>query len=303
MTSIVIAAHNEAAVIGRCLDALLADGGTDEFDVTVVANGCSDDTARVARGRAGVRVLDLVSPGKVSALNAGDEVALGFPRIYLDADILVSADAIRALCRELKTSSAGQPTAARVLATTARRQIDVSRSPLLVRAYYAINSRLPVFRDALFGRGVMALSAEGRSRFGTFPDVVADDLFVDSLFATSEKREVDSVSAVVAAPRTTRDLVRRLVRVRRGNASIRSIRHEDGARHGAGVLRGAGRRKARMSWFAEVVVPNPSLAPAAVCYAAITVAAAILARRRQPAGASWGRDESSRRDDYQSSNG
>ncbi len=63
VTSIVIAAYNEAAVIGRCLDALLSGAAPGEFDVTVVANGCTDDTAEVA-ARAGVRVLDLSSPGK-----------------------------------------------------------------------------------------------------------------------------------------------------------------------------------------------------------------------------------------------
>jgi glycosyltransferase involved in cell wall biosynthesis len=303
MTSIVIAAHNEAAVIGRCLDALLADGGVDEFDVTVVANGCTDDTAHVAGVRAGVRVLDLATAGKITALNAGDEVAFGFPRIYLDADIAISAVGIRALCQALKIPGAGETTDVRVLAATARREVDLSRSPVLVRAYYAINSRLPVFGDALFGRGVIALSAEGRGRFDTFPDVIADDLFVDSLFEPSEKRQVDSVSTRVAAPRTTRDLLRRLARVRRGNASIRSIRPAEGSRHGAGALQGAGRRKARMSWLSKVVLPNPSLIPAAVCYVAITVAAAILARQQQRSDAGWGRDESSRRDDYQPSNG
>lgn len=79
MTSIVIAAHNEAAVVGRCLDALLAEAEPGEFDITVVANGCTDATAKVASARPGVRVLDLPSPGKVAALNAGDTVAVGYP--------------------------------------------------------------------------------------------------------------------------------------------------------------------------------------------------------------------------------
>ena len=88
---------------------------------------------------------------------------------------------------------------------------------------------MPVFRDALFGRGVVALSAEGRGRFGRFPDVVADDLFLDSLFTAAEKREVGSVSARVAAPRRVRDLLRSLVRMRRGNASMRAALAAAGA--------------------------------------------------------------------------
>jgi glycosyltransferase involved in cell wall biosynthesis len=293
VTSIVIAAHNEAGVIGRCLDALLTGTTPGEFDVTVVANGCTDDTAQVA-ARAGVRVLDVAIASKVGALNVGDEVALGYPRVYLDADIVITAAGIRALCEGLDDPGTGQATG--VLATTARREIDARRSSLPIRAYYAINSRLPVFQHALFGRGVIALSAEGRGRFGSFPAVVADDLFVDSLFASAEKREVDRVAAVVRAPRSTRHLLRRLTRVRRGNASMRAALPV-GASHGEAARQGAGHRRARMSWLSEVVLPHPALIPAAICYAAITVTAAILARREQRPDAAWGRDDSSRRND------
>jgi Glycosyl transferase family 2 len=286
VTSIVIAAHNEAAVIGRCLDAVLADGVAGEFDVTVVANGCTDDTARVAAARPGIRVLDLPRAGKVAALNAGDAVAIGYPRIYLDADIVIPAVGIRAL-RDALACPGSLPSSS-VLAATARRELDVSRSSMLVRSYFAINSRLPVFRNALFGRGVIALSAEGRSRFGCFPDVVADDLFLDSLFTQTEKREVDSVSARVTAPRRTRDLIRRLVRVRRGNASMRAA-----LAIGSGP-NGAGRPAARTSWLRDVALRQPNLIPAATCYAAITLTAAVLARLPRRPGNAWGRDDSSR---------
>src|SRR6185295_3671394 len=91
VTSVVIAAHNEEAVIGRCLDAIRASSGP-PLDITVVANGCGDRTAGVAAERPGVRVLDLAAAGKPGALNAGDAVASGFPRLYLDADVVLSAD-------------------------------------------------------------------------------------------------------------------------------------------------------------------------------------------------------------------
>ena len=115
MTSIVIAAHNEATVIGRCLDTLLADAHPGEFDVTVVANGCSDRTAEVAGARTGVRVLDVAQPGKSNALNVGDTAAQGFPRIYLDADINASTEVARALVGALsrvrRSSCCGRPPA------------------------------------------------------------------------------------------------------------------------------------------------------------------------------------------------
>jgi glycosyltransferase involved in cell wall biosynthesis len=278
VTSVVIAAHNEAAVIGRCLDALLADAHPGEIDVTVVANGCTDDTVAVAGSRPGVRVLDLAKPGKAGALNAGDAAAGGFPRIYLDADIVLSTAAVRALTEVLE---AGAPSA------TVGRELELDGRPLLVKAYFAIHGRLPVMRDGLFGRGVVALSKEGRSRFDRFPELVADDLFLDSQFSREEKAHVNAYSARVATPRRTGDLIRRLVRVRGGNAAMR-------AAAARGEITVPVRAAARSSWLRDVVLPRPWLAPAAVCYVAITVWAALAAKRAGDGGAAWGRDESSR---------
>lgn len=275
MTSVVIAAHNEAAVLGRCLDSLLAEAVPGEFDVTVVANGCTDATARVAAGR-GVRVVELAEPGKPGALNAGDAVAVGFPRVYLDADIVLSTAGLRALAAA---------TGGSCLAATARRELDLTRRPVLVRAYFAVNRRLPAFRTGLFGRGVIVLAEAGRARFDRFPDLVSDDLFLDSLFADDEKREVPEVPARVATPRRTAHLVRRLVRVRGGNAAMRSA----AARGEVGT---AVRPASRTAWLRAVVLRRPWLAPAAACYVGLTVYAAALARSRPDQG--WGRDESSR---------
>ncbi len=154
----------------------------------------------------------------------------------------------------------------------------------MVRAYFAIHGRLPVFQGALFGDGVIALSEAGRARFDEFPELVADDLFLDGLFAAAEKVQVESVSARVATPRRTRDLVNRLSRVRRGNAELR-----------AGRVTGTAVRNAdRLSWLRDVVLPKPWLAPAAVGYVGLTVAAAVKARRDRGSAPAWARDDSSR---------
>ena len=100
MTSVIIAAYNEAAVIGRNLDRLLAGTAPGELEVVVVANGCVDATVAVASAR-DVRVLDLPAPGKAAALNAGDAVATSTPRVYLDADIATTPATVRALAAAL----------------------------------------------------------------------------------------------------------------------------------------------------------------------------------------------------------
>jgi len=220
-----------------------------------------------------VRVLDLPEPGKAAALNAGDALVTAFPRVYLDADIPVTADDLRRLAAALDSPG--------VLAATPRRVLDTSGRPLLVRAHSAINGRLPAYRAALFGRGVVMLSAAGRARFDRFPEVVADDLFLDGLFDRDEKAEVAGVTALVATPRRTGDLVRRLARVRAGNAALRATADS------AAPVRPA----ARSSWLRDVVLPRPWLLPAAVAYVGLTVAAARAARRG-PTG--WGQDTSTR---------
>ncbi|GGR72201.1 hypothetical protein GCM10010169_15170 [Micromonospora fulviviridis] len=271
--SVVIAAHNEATVIGGCLDALLADAEPGGLDVVVVANGCTDATAEVAAARPGVRVVELAEAGKARALNAGDAVARGFPRFYLDADVVLSPGALRRMAEALAAD--GSPP----LAVTPRRAMVTTGRSLPVRAYYAISTRLPIFGDALFGRGAVGLSAAGRARFDTFPAEIADDMFLDSLFTSAEKSEVSGATSYVQAPRRTPDLVRTLARVRAGNTMLRAS-HE-------GV-----RPSARSSWLRDVVLPRPWLVPAAAVYVTLTLVAAAQARRHPRDG--WGRDNSTR---------
>ncbi|MFD3511449.1 glycosyltransferase, partial [Nocardia sp. NPDC058666] len=148
MTSIVIPAHNEGRVIGRLLDALLADTSATGPDIVVVCNGCTDDTARVAGGRGDrVRVVEVPTPSKHHALRVGDEHARGFPRLYVDADVVVGAADVRALVAALDRSP-------ELLAVAPGRDIPLAGCAWPVRAYYRVWQRLPAVREGLFGRGV-----------------------------------------------------------------------------------------------------------------------------------------------------
>jgi glycosyltransferase involved in cell wall biosynthesis len=276
----VIAAHNEENVIGRCLDALRTSGGED-LDITVVANGCSDATAARA-DRPGVRVHDLPQPGKAGALNAGDVLAQGFPRLYLDADMTLSGADVRILAETLNKDSS-------LDACAPRRVINLHNRPLAVRAYFGIQQQLPVYQNGLVGRGAIMLSEAGRARFEEFPNETADDLYLDALFAPHASVVVDTVSNVIEAPYTTRDLLRRLIRVRRGNRQLRQAELSRAGDTAPIQVRAAD----RWSWLRDVVLIRPWWAPAGVVYASLTICAARLARR--PVNdATWGRDESTR---------
>jgi glycosyltransferase involved in cell wall biosynthesis len=260
-SSVIIPAHNEGERIGSNL-ARLTRQLPDDFQVIVVANGCTDATAAVARSVLGVEVIELAEPGKAAALRAGDAAATRAARIYLDADIPLAARQVVALADAASQHGA--------LAATGQRQVVTRGCALPVRAYYAVNRRLPVFGEGLFGRGVIAVSAAGRARFEEFPEQIADDLFLDSLFSAHEKRHLDQVVVDVAAPRRTAHLIRRLARVRSGNRTMRTIVPARPASHS--------------SWL-RVVLSRPWLWPAGICYAGITAAAELQSRR---ASLAWG---------------
>jgi glycosyltransferase involved in cell wall biosynthesis len=277
MVSVIIAAHNEEAVIGPCIEALRDQDSETPLQIIVSANGCTDRTAEVAAVH-GATVVDRGEAGKPEALNAAERIATSYPRVYLDADIIVPPGAIDQIVTAMSTSP-------ETLAAVPRRRIDTTDRPIPVRAYYAINERLPAFRKGLFGRGMITLSEAGRSRFDDFPSMIADDLFVDSLFSEPEKTEVSDVEVVVEAPYRTRDLLARLIRVRRGNAQMRASSR-------SGEIELSVRPSDRWAWLRDVVLSEPRLAFAAIPYVAITLLAGVLARRKT--GARWGRDESTR---------
>ncbi|WP_051518594.1 glycosyltransferase [Intrasporangium chromatireducens] len=280
MTSVAIAACNEEAVIARCLGALTADARPGELEIAVAANGCTDGTAQIAQTFPFVKVVELATAGKAHALNAADQILTSFPRVYLDADIELSTAQVRRLCEVLSHAGTGSG----ALVAVPGRVVNVKGRPLLVRAYYAINRHHPAFEQALFGRGVIVLSEAARRRFTDFPHVIADDLFLDSLFGATERARVESVAVSIESPRRTSDLVRRLVRVRRGNAELR--------RAPDSVSTCAVRPMRATDWMTRVVARRPALIPAGAVYLILTLFAEGVARFGRHL--SWGQDLSTR---------
>lgn len=208
--SVIIPAHDERAVIDRCLGALLADAAPGELDVVVVCNGCSDDTAERAR-RHGVRVLELAQPGKIGALNAGDAAVTGFPRIYLDADAVLTTAAARSVARALERGPA--------LAAAPHVALVTDGVSTLVAWHYRAWAALPVTRTGYLGSGVYAVSQEGHERIAPFPDVIADDDYVRRSFAPHERATTEG-GYEVRPPRTVAGYVHRALRGRAGNVAL-----------------------------------------------------------------------------------
>ena len=88
--SVVIPAHDESARIGRLLGQLTAGSPAGAVELVVACNGCTDDTAAIARTFDGVTVVEIPEASKRLALQAGDAIARHGVRAYLDADVTVT---------------------------------------------------------------------------------------------------------------------------------------------------------------------------------------------------------------------
>ncbi len=94
----VVAAYNEEAVIGRCLQALMRSRGDRLREIVVIDDGSTDRTADIvaaaARGDARIRLIRQPNQGKAVALNRGFERARSEVVVTLDADTLLDPDAV-----------------------------------------------------------------------------------------------------------------------------------------------------------------------------------------------------------------
>jgi glycosyltransferase involved in cell wall biosynthesis len=214
--SLIIPAHNEAAHIERLLRSLEADIARGVL-VFVVANGCSDDTVARAQAFGGVTVIDIATPSKIVALREGDRAAGDhFPRLYVDADIVIAPGSIEKLEQALRGDD--------VRAVAPRVVFDEAGASLVVRGFYQWRRRHPWAgpwqATHLAGRRIYGTNKAGRARFGEFPDLINDDGFFDQLFSADERVIVnDAVVTTPLRPRAAEE-IRRLVRVRRGNEEL-----------------------------------------------------------------------------------
>jgi len=265
-------------VIGRLLGQLVSAVRPGELDVIVVANGCTDDTAEVAAAfGAPVRVVSIPVASKRAALVAGDEAASDFPRMYVDADVEMGTEDIRALDEALRQSGA--------LAAGPQRVLALAGSHWLVRWYYDVWARLPEVRSGLFGRGVIGLSEAGHARVASLTPLLADDLAASLVFAPDERVIVPAAQVIIHPPRTAGDLLRRRIRATMG---VTQVEQEEGAPSSTARTSPAD--------LLTIIGWNPRMALRVGVFMAVAVLARLRARRavRRRDYSKWLRDESSR---------
>ena len=278
--SVVIPAHNEANVLGRCLRALsqgVAEG--EALEIIVVANGCRDATAQVAREH-GTIAIETEVPSKSNALNLGDEVATAFPRIYLDADCTMTGGDVMRLARELVES--GKPVA------SPRMKVDLANRGFGVRAFYEVWLNSSYVRENLVGSGAYMLSEAGRGRFERFPNLTADDAFIRLHYKADERLLSPTVSLTLTPPADVGSLIRIKTRAHFGNYELRRAMPD------LPTGRSTGERRQWPSLLRQAARPWrwPKLAVYGYVMATAKREAARRAERGKPVA--WERDESSR---------
>lgn len=100
--SVIIPALNAQKTIGQTLRALRSQAGIDDYEVIVVDNGSSDDTAGIAR-ELGACVLHEPVRGPAAARNCGLAYATGEIVAHLDADTVPSRRWLAELCAPFET--------------------------------------------------------------------------------------------------------------------------------------------------------------------------------------------------------
>jgi cellulose synthase/poly-beta-1,6-N-acetylglucosamine synthase-like glycosyltransferase len=150
LTAVVVPAHDEEALIGRCILSLrAAQQLIDGVDIVVVADNCTDRTAEMSEG-AGARVLvrrDEHLRGKGYALRYAFETLLaeGYERlIVVDADSVVEKNFLAEIKREF--DSGAEAVQCRYLVCNPN---DSNRTRLMNVALMAFNVLRPRGRDRL----------------------------------------------------------------------------------------------------------------------------------------------------------
>ncbi len=108
MVSLIVAAHDEEAVIERRVEnALSSDYPRELLEVIVTSDGSEDRTVALAEAAGADLVLDLSRRGKVEAQNAAVERARGEVLAFSDANSFWRPDALRRLVERLADPDVG----------------------------------------------------------------------------------------------------------------------------------------------------------------------------------------------------
>jgi hypothetical protein len=195
----------------------------------------------------------------------------------VDADVVLSLNDLHRLASRL---AAGD-----LLAIAPRFRMNLDGCSWFVRAFYAVNDRMPSSREGIGGSGVYGMSEQGRRRFGEFPALTADDGFVRVQFQPHERATLEDCHSIVFAPRTLRGLVQIKTRSHFGSMQLRQRFPQLWVNRGDGNGAALKRLALRPRWWPRLMV-----------YGYVKLEARRRARKlmQKQQEAAWERDDTSR---------
>jgi glycosyltransferase involved in cell wall biosynthesis len=199
--SIVIAARNEEASIGRKLDNLAAlDYPNDRLEVLIASDGSEDGTNALVAARAHerLRLLDLPRRGKAATLNAAVAQARGDVLVFSDANSMFAPDAVRRLVAPFADPEVGG------VAGDQRYVADGGEAAVAggERSYWSLDRAIKLAES----RGGHVISATGaiyavrRSLFREVPASSTDDFATSTGVIAQGRRLVFAPEAVAYEP-------------------------------------------------------------------------------------------------------
>lgn len=193
--TIIIPVYNGAKALPDTLEALGRQTRAD-MRVLIVANGCRDGSADVARREADkhllgmdVQVIELAQGSRPAALNAGLARSSG-TRVMLDQDAVLGPGALAALEQAIDQGAH--------FATA--RLVWGSPASWPVRAALSAWSELPYVKQSPVSAGLYAFSSACRARFDQYPMHLPDDKWVRLLCQRSERVRLAHVHYRVSPP-------------------------------------------------------------------------------------------------------
>ncbi len=175
--SVIIAAYNEADVIGDRIENLLAlDYPAERREFIIVSDGSTDRTDEIVSGYA-TRGVQLIAPGRVgkgAALERAVQGSTGEILVFSDANSQYAPDAIRALVRAFADPTVGGVAGNQVYLPEGGSDATVVGE----RGYWDFDRLLKRSQSAAGNVtcGTGAIYALRRHHFGSIPEGITDDM-------------------------------------------------------------------------------------------------------------------------------
>lgn len=273
--SVIVPVYNEAGILGETVARLMTALEGQSAQVVYVCNGSVDGSADIVRRVAGSRVavLELPKASKTAAFNEAERHVTVFPRFYLDADVIVDPGTLPALAEALQCED--------VYLVAPRIEFDRGNASWAANAVGEIWSILPHARSGAYHH-LLGVSAAGRACWPAFPEVLADDTFIEAMVPRERRRIVMDVSLTTRPPRRFLAWVGVRARWLQG--------HRELARLGIGVAKAPGQHAAL--WR---LLTHPRTCAKASVYVAARLLAGPVSRWAEHRKSGWFQDRSTRR--------